>query len=220
MVPALRQHVHQLHRRGSRIPVMQLTLDNGQQIPLECRAVQRCHRLRCPLLQLRCQIAHPLRRTQVLANPARRIQRLDTRQQHRLVEKLVAHELRQVVGNALLVARNDGRVRNRNAHGMAEQRRDGKPVRQRSHGCRFGKRRHPGPDAGPAKMHAQCQQRHRQQQRTQCNTLHVAQAARLLGSTQLHIQHLGRRIAWLHAAIVHPVIPLCGTGIQPSPRFD
>ena len=55
-----------------------------------------------------------------------------------------------VVADAVLVAGDDGRVRNRQPQRPAKQRHHREPVRQRAHRGRLAERPHPGPDTLPA----------------------------------------------------------------------
>ena len=55
-------------------------------------------------------------------------------------EKLPLNEVAEVVGNPVLVLRNDRSMRQWDAERMTKQRADGEPVCQRADHCRFGER--------------------------------------------------------------------------------
>ena len=63
-------------------------------------------------------------------------------------EEFVADEFGEVIGDACLVRRQDGRVRDRQAERVAEQRDDREPVGQRADHGGFGEGRDPRPGAG------------------------------------------------------------------------
>ena len=77
------------------------------------------------------------RRGEPVGQRLRRVMALYQRHQRWRIQKLVAHKDGQVLANAVLVARDDGRVPpHHGQRNMAKQGRDGKPVGQcADHGC-------------------------------------------------------------------------------------
>ena len=57
-----------------------------------------------------------------------------------IIEEIVTHKSAQTIANLILLARNQTRMRNRQTHRTAEQRRDRKPIRQRANHAALGAR--------------------------------------------------------------------------------
>ena len=63
----------------------------------------------------------------------------DQRDQRGRIEKFFLHEIAEIIGNPVLITRNNRRMpRNERQRNTAKQRHDRKPVRQRADHCRFG----------------------------------------------------------------------------------
>lgn len=82
---------------------------------------------------------------QPLGQPAGGIETLQLGQHLRRAEKVVAEEVGQLLADAVLVAGDDGGVRDRQAEGVAEQRHHRKPVGHRTHHGGLRKRGHIAP---------------------------------------------------------------------------
>ena len=162
---AARQQREHVGRGGGAVPAARLGDDQVQRGAPHALVVEQADRLERPAPALADPVAHAGRVGQPVAQAARRIELGQAQHERGRLEEVVAHEMRQAVGDALLAARQDGRVRQRQAQRAPEQRDHGEPVGDRAHGRGFAERLQPAPAALPALPGGQRQagQRGRQQ---------------------------------------------------------
>ena len=171
------QNLHQLRSGRCGIPLLQLLAHEGLQFLFQFGVVKRRHAVGHPFLQLLRKPLQIVWHHQQLANFLCQVVGRHALQQHFLFKKLVAHELGQGIGQPLAVARNDGRVRNRQTQRVPEQGGNGKPVCQCAHGRGLGKGADPAPPATPPHDMARHQQGQRHQQGGQGHAFHASQGA-------------------------------------------
>ena len=91
-------------------------------------------------------------------------------------EEILLHEAAKALADAVLVVRNDRRVRNRQSQGTAKQRNDGEPIGDRAHDGRLGEGLDPcGPWMRGNAERRYGEQRHHRQQQRQRDPLHSPQ---------------------------------------------
>ena len=168
---------------GGRVPGLQPGHHEALDALAHRALVQQVQRLQRPAARHPRQLPRLLWLRQPLAQPGRRVEHLQPCQQVLRFQEVVAHERGQAVGDARLVARDDGGVRDRQAQRVAEQRHHREPVGQRAHRGRFAERRHPGPHALVAHRVAEHEAGDHGQQHRHGDGLHPAQlgAARVGG---------------------------------------
>ena len=144
------QQAQHLAGRGGRVPAPQVghheLLDHAAHRAV-VQQIQRLQRHAARALAQDARLPWPL---QPAGQTRGRIEHAQFFQQRVRVQEMVAHEHGQVIADAVLVAGDDGRVRNRQPQRPAKQRHHREPVRQRAHRGRLAERPHPGPDALPA----------------------------------------------------------------------
>ena len=79
---------------------------------------------------------------QPLRRPVAKLHRGNFSTHHLAGEKIALHKIAKRRANAILPRRHNGGMRNRDAHGMTEQRRHGKPIGNAAHHGGFRERPH------------------------------------------------------------------------------
>ncbi|MNE25518.1 hypothetical protein D3C80_1188500 [compost metagenome] len=223
------QQVEQLAAEGGQIHLAQLgggaALDEAAH-PLVAQGMDAVAGDADQLATERLGIA---RLAQPAGQPRRRVERLELGQHLRGGEEMGADEVGEILAQARLLARDDRRVRDRQAQGMAKQCGDGEPVGDRADHRRLGEGRQVAPAPGRLRhrhMRGQRVQRGGQQQQTEGDGLHPRQR----GIPDRHRatpcqwlaaqQHSGlpRRFGTLRTAQGQPKLPLCSLP-QPSERI-